>query len=79
MDRASKDRLERFGNVAAMMDWRMRQHVESLSDVALAQMRDDCQGVSIANCWCFTYEAAQYMLPHVLCELRSRAQKTAAA
>ena len=77
--REHKDRLEPFGNIAAMIDWRFRQHVESLSDVDLHNLKESCEWVSPTNIWCASYEAAKWMLPHVNAELLHRARKTAVA
>lgn len=32
-------------------------------DEEILEMYDACEAVSRTNCWCFTYDAAQYLKP----------------
>lgn len=81
--REHKDRLEPFGNIAAMLDTRITEYVTALTDAELHALKESCAWMSQTNCWCMSYEAAQWMLPYIdqeiLCRSVRRAQAAASA
>lgn len=77
-DITHRERLDKFGNIAAMLSERARQYVEGLTDVELAQLAESVDWPTQTNCWCAVYEAANWLRPHVKYEQRARAQKSAA-
>lgn len=73
--RIHNDRLEPFARVAATLYEQFNERIRAMPDTDLAALRESCQWASQTNCWCMTYEAAQWMLPHIRHEQSVRTAK----
>lgn len=67
--------LEMFANLFARMD----NTIQAMADGELQLVLKACQQASTTNCWCYTWDAAQYLLPKIRTEEYQRKQRAEAA
>jgi hypothetical protein len=65
-----KKLLEPFGCIFSEISLQVR----GLDTDALQKMLDACDAASATNCWCFTFEAAQYLQREVRRQIHQRRQ-----
>ena len=70
-----KKLLEPFGE----MFFTMNQQVRAMDDETLLKAITACYSASVTNCWCCTFDAAQYLQREIRTELHQREQRAAKA